>query len=62
MRDKEERNGGGEYRRGTVAGRIKMDGANRMLIERPFYFLLYSFGEVTRGRSVARRSPKLGLC
>lgn len=54
----------GGYARGTkghvvAAGRgtgIKMDGANRMLIERSFIFFLYQFGEVTRGRSVARRS------
>lgn len=37
---------------------IKMDGANRMLIERSFIFSLYQFGEVTRGRSVARRSGR----
>lgn len=52
-RDKEARSGGRE--RGT---RIKMDGANRMLIERSFIFSLYQFGEVTRGHSVARRSDR----
>lgn len=37
---------------------IKMDGANRMLIERSFIFSLYQFGEATRGRLVARRSGR----
>lgn len=41
---------------------IKMDGANRMLIERSFIFSLYQFGEATRGRfSRAPKWSKLSL-
>lgn len=49
---------GTQWRQRERGTRIKMDGANRMLIERSFIFSLYQFGEVTRGHSVARRSDR----